>query len=501
MATTAQNSTATTNVTSNLPDTAVLPAEALHEVRQAVQSAIAPLAERQHQLQQRLEQLAAPRTQAAGLFGGVAPGVRLGEDPLSSRGYQYWRAIGYRQGYVKAENAKLELELDQRLARVYVDQGGLSLQSANSVLAPLGSCMLAGQDDRLAGEVRQMLAGGIAGAEPVGIRRIAQTAYGAAVTQNLSQYDESGLAGFIGSPIRGELIELLRQQEVFSRTGATQLSLPPNGRVQFDRQTGASTAYWVGEVPSDRSGPGIPASEPRSGTLVLSAKKLAALVKMPNELMRFATPDLEAFIRMDLARSMALAADAAMLDGVGSTNAIKGLLTYPGVSKYVAGNEATNGDTLAPEDIQLMLATVEDFNHDADDESAAWVMRPRMWAQLLNRRAVGPSSGVFDGGWLFPATRGDIGQPRPSFLSGRPVVRSNQVSRSRSKGSANNLTYVLFGLFRHWIIGRVGVVEFATSTQGDTAFTADQTWIRAIQHLDAGPRYENAFVYCDQLTM
>jgi HK97 family phage major capsid protein len=84
-------------------------------------------------------------------------------------------------------------------------------------------------------------------------------------------------------------------------------------------------------------------------------------------------------------------------------------------------------------------------------------------------------------------------------LSGSPIVTSTQVPKDRTKGSGTALTQILCGVFAHHMIGRVGVAEFATSTQGDTPFTTDQTWMRVIQHMDAGVRYEDAFIQCDQI--
>jgi hypothetical protein len=79
-------------------------------------------------------------------------------------------------------------------------------------------------------------------------------------------------------------------------------------------------------------------------------------------------------------------------------------------------------------------------------------------------------------------------------LSARPRVAAN-----RSKGSSNNLTYILLGNFNDWITARLGVMEFLASGLGDSALQNDQTYLRGIQHLDAGPRHPESFVLCDQL--
>ena len=49
------------------------------------------------------------------------------------------------------------------------------------------------------------------------------------------------------------------------------------------------------------------------------------------------------------------------------------------------------------------------------------------------------------------------------------------------------------------VVARMGVMEFLASGHGDTALQNDQTVLRGIQHIDAGPRQPASFVLCDQL--
>jgi hypothetical protein len=55
--------------------------------------------------------------------------------------------------------------------------------------------------------------------------------------------------------------------------------------------------------------------------------------------------------------------------------------------------------------------------------------------------------------------------------------------------------------FPDWIVARLGVMEFLASGLGDTAIVNDQTYLRGIQHLDAGPRHAASFVLCDDLVI
>ncbi len=472
----------------------------LQQVQTQVRAELAPLQQQTAALQQRVDQAVAPQRQAAGLlFGGGAPAVHIDGTPgMQERdGYCMYRALGLRQGFYQQTQAKVELDVHQRLRQAFVDQGGMTLESAGSLLVPLGASCLSGMDNAFAHEVRQMLRQGLCGFD--GGEAIWQLQrQGMSRRQALSQFDDTGMGVFLGPTQTGEFIELLRAKEVFSRLGATEISLPPNGRLQFPRQTGSTTAYWVGEVPSNKSTPTITSSEPTTGYLTLHAKKLAVLTKLPNELLRFANPTVEAFLRNDIARVMALKADHSMLEAVGSTVSIKGLINYSGIKTHTASTVATDGNTLEPEDLGMMISKVEEADHDV--EGWGWAMRPQLFWQIMNRRSdSGESAGDGKGPWMFPMNRDDVTKGMPASLLGYPTARSTQISKARSKGSGTDLTYLLGGVFEHWLIARVGVLEFASSTQGDTPFTTDQTWTRAIQHLDAGPRYEDAFCICDQL--
>lgn len=478
----------------------------LQAVREQVAGLLAPIQQQTTALATQVEEMRRPDPQrqsaASRLFGGApgsAPGVRTGEDPLTSRGYQYYRALAFRQRALPADQCKVELDLHTHLHSRMIQQGFVP-EGADSILVPLSVQSLPGFTDQEKHEIRQCVAQGLHGfsqGESVSMLQHMAQLGGRPMTrrQALSQFDDTGLGVFLGPTQEGDLLPMLRNKEIFSRAGATELTLPPNGRLKFNKQTGAMTAYWIGENQT------ITASQPQTGYLDLIAKKLATLIKLPNELLMYGSGTIEGFLRADMTRVMALEADAAMLSGVGTTIKIKGLLTYAGIQTRAAGVVGTNGDTFQPEDPALMLGDVEEVNHDPESSGWAWVCRPRLWYAMLNKRAdvYNGTGTVQKGEWLFDTNREDIRSGLPAALLAYPVIKSNQMPNNIVKGSGSNLQRFLGGIFAHWMIARIGVLEFATTTQSDTAFQTDQTWVRAIQHIDAGPRYENAFVYADSL--
>src|SRR5262249_48866801 len=88
-------------------------------------------------------------------------------------------------------------------------------------------------------------------------------------TKALGTIQDTAGGSLVRFPVLGELIELQRNMEVFAAAGAQEVALPPNGRLQFPKLTGGSTAYWVGEAGA------ITESTPSTGNLDLQAKKQA----------------------------------------------------------------------------------------------------------------------------------------------------------------------------------------------------------------------------------
>lgn len=465
-----------------------------------IQQAVTQQGEAQNQI---LQGMTGPaRNAQSTLFGGGAPGIRQGEDPLSSRGYEFCRAAAVRLGFLGRDEAKVEMSVHNRLHEYFVAQRAMELDSTQSILVPLGSAFLPQDIDAgFRQEVGQLTRQSVQGADwnQIGWMR-RQSGLSGGVRQALSQYDDTGFGNLLGSTsVAGELIGLLRAKEAFTRAGATDFALPANGRIKFNKLTGAMTAYWVGEANSGVSSATLTASTPTSGEILLSAKKLATLVKYPNELLRFGGPTIEAIFRDDMTRVMALKADRTMIDGEQTTVTPKGLLNYS-INSITAGTVGTNGNTIDPEDLALMMAEVEEDNVDIESDSFAWLMRPRLHAQILNKRGDG-GGGAGTGPFMFELNREDVAKGFPMQLIGYPVVKSTQIPNNRTKGSGTDLSCLIGGCFKHWLIGRIGVVEFAMSNQGDTAFTTDQTWMRAIQHIDFAPRHEQAFVVCDDLVI
>jgi HK97 family phage major capsid protein len=423
---------------------------------------------------------------------GHAPGARDGESALTSRPYSYAKALGWVQKQVSDEDAKVEIGLHNKLQTIY-KEAGYEKASPNSFLMPLSSdIMMRTIDNTVAKEVRAITKGVATDADEV---RYYIKKFG--IEKTLSWIDESIGAALVPPPQQMELIDLLRNNAALMLAGASEIGMPPNGRAIWPRQTAAAQGYWLGE------GQAITPSDQATGDLILTAKKAAAFTKVNNELFKFGGINVEQFVKNDLSMVLALLFDKAGLEAVGSNFTPKGLIQYQNISSYTATvQQGANGNTMRPQDIVQMIAAV--FGKNA--KFTSWVMRPEMFGKIQSQRWDTINAGDQAGGFIWGLLRTadeDQGIERGAswHLGGYKMVQSTNVSNTRTKGSASNLSYILGGDFPDLKIAMSGVVELSMTTQGDTAFQNDQTWIKAINYCDIAPAHEASFIWADQLLM
>ncbi len=457
-------------------------AQVQQSLQTAVQQAVAPL-------QVEITQLKKPQSQSGAspsqLFGGGAPVIRQGEDANTSRGYSFLRAI-VAMSTRDFSNAKVEQEVHNKLMEIYGGNLG-----KGSVLVPLGGEHLHVEDSRYAQQVSQMVRQGVADYDPQELRYVIKQLFDrGAIKQDFSTLSDAAGGILLGPTEQGEMIELLRNKSILSMVGAREVTLPPNGRMSWPGHKTAGSGYWVGEAQN------ITESDMTFGNgVTLQAKKLAALVDLPNEMIRFITQSIEAFWRTEIAKTLALTQDSQFFSyDVGSALKPKGLLAYSGLLSHTASTAGTDGDTFEPQDVAKMVAKVEEQN--ISTENFQFVMRPLQWACIATRRGDAVTANDQKGPFVFRTEQG------PDRLMGYRVGKTAQISNARTKGSGTALTQVLGGVFEEMLIGRVGAMEFAMDPYAGTGganFKSDMTTLRAIMHTDMAPRRQNAFIVCDQL--
>lgn len=428
--------------------------------------------------------------QAQGVPAGTVGGVQ------DSPAFRWTKAIAYQLGYVTADQAKHEIEACGQFRK--------SLEEANylpdtvkprSLMVPLGGDLL---DDTVRGHagyrvMKAMMDAGQAGYDPDEAQWLA-----ARVRKAQSFLIDSTGGTLVPPPVQGDLIELMRPQLACLNAGATQVPLPPNGKISYPRQTGPSTMYWVGENTS------ITESSVTTGQVNLSAKKGGVFLTVPNELLKYASVAADALLKSDASKTLALGFDYAALYGSGSAFQPKGLVNYTGTNQLIdyAGltpapkGVGTDGNRLRPEDGYRMVGLIEDRNF----EFTGWVFRPTMANNIMGYRADAVTAADAAGQFVQGMMRA-VGDAFPGTnWCGYPVSKSSVVRNNQVKGSSGaTLTEVFGGAWNHLLLGMYGAVELASSDTAGTHFQADQTAVRALMFCDAVPRYESAFIYYKQL--
>lgn len=457
-----------------------------------------------------------------GAKGALQPHGRL----RPSEGYSYARAIAVSKGFILPESAPEEIETDRFLRDTLEPMGFQPSCGERGFLAVGSSRFLPthtakGQPIdvmmKFQGEIREkMLATApkwydfdrpdvktmlYSYMRAKGMTNEAEAMKEISGQKAMGQTVDSLGGTLVPAPAQGEFIDLQRNFEAFTRAGAREVSLPPQGRISYPKQVGGSTAYWVGEAAA------ITESDAATSNLYLEAKTLAVLTRLSAQLQRFSDPQAEGIIRYDQAMQAGLKADSAMFTGTGGTQ-IAGLLggTYPigaagtvwtqgtdNILQRTASTTATDGNTLQPQDPIKLSQSLPD---PVQAMPKTFIFYTPQAMAIMSRRADAVTANDQAGPFVFNLNR-DPETGLPNGLYGNRVITSYNVPSNRIKGNGTNLTVLIVGAFSDWFIARSGVVEFDTNPY--TYFNQLQTQLRTVQYLDAGPRHNASFGFIDQL--
>lgn len=275
-----------------------------------------------------------------------------------------------------------------------------------------------------------------------------------------------------------EIIELLRARTVVRAAGAR--TLPMNsGTLSIRKHTAGSSAGYVGESRN------ISTTQPETGQIELTSKKLAAIVPISNDLLSFTSgPSADEFVRDDLVMEMSTREDRAFLRDDGTQHTPKGL-RYWAATANITGTNGTTNDQIE-QDFKDLVDALESSNVRL--LRPAWFMHP----SRKNHLAILRHSG--GGNLLFPNLSG----ASPNIW-GYPVFTTTSVPNNLGGGS--NETEVIFADMVDAIIGEVDgslqIVVDASATYVDggelqSAFSRDETLIRAITRHDFGVRHRES---------
>ena len=189
--------------------------------------------------------------------------------------------------------------------------------------------------------------------------------------------------GFLVPPqFSQEVIEFLRPASVIRKLGPMIIPMP-TGTFRIPKMTQGITASYIGEnLPA-------PKTQPQFGNVTLTFKKLACLVPMSNDLLRYSSPGADAIVRDDVVNGMADAENRAFLRGDGTAATPRGLLNWALPANLIAANATSN---LANFTVDMGKLIVALMNQNIKMIKPGWILAPRTWNFMMT---VQTTNGVF----------------------------------------------------------------------------------------------------------
>ncbi|MFL0292992.1 phage major capsid protein [Mycobacterium sp. SMC-18] len=192
----------------------------------------------------------------------------------------------------------------------------------------------------------------------------------------------SGNSTLIQSQVSSLLVQPLEQASTFLAAGP--VILDSSSPVRVPRIVNGVTAGFVAEGAQITDGD---VAFDEVTLLPSTLKSLKTLVKMSNELIRTSVVGLEAVLRTRLVTDVANALDAALWDGTGTSNTIKGIFRQTGIETGVL--DLTDPDSLI-DGLAKALGNKISPTH--------WVMTSSSWATLRKNKTAttGSKQYLFD---------------------------------------------------------------------------------------------------------
>lgn len=258
----------------------------------------------------------------------------------------------------------------------------------------------------------------------------------------------------------GSFIDLLRNTAIMPRLGARILG-GLQGDISIPKQTGAATAYWLGED-----------GEPTNSGLTIGQVKMTphtvgAVTQISRKLLLQSSVGVEALVRADIARVIALAIDHAALNGNADADAPDGL-----VDIWSAGGSAVNGVDFAaagaPTYAEVVAMWTAISQDNADMGGMGFALNPAQVAHCMTTPKFGAG------------TSAPIMENKDS-LAGYRAERSNQVSAGE----------MWFGNWNDFVIGLWSGLDLTVNPYSQAKSGAIE--VIALQDVDFAVRNEESF--------
>lgn len=286
------------------------------------------------------------------------------------------------------------------------------------------------------------------------------------------------LAGgvFLPEEMAQDVIELLRPATAVRRLNPAVVPMAV-GTMRIPKITAGSSASYIGENAN------ITPSQLGTGQLTLTWKKLAAMVPVSNDLVRYNSVGADTIVRGDIVRSMAQRENQAFLRDNGAATP-KGLRYWAAPANvFFANSSVSLANTTT--DLGKIILKLEEAN--VPMTRPGWIFAPRTKQYLMT---VQTTTGAF-------AFRDEMMR---GTLWGWPYATTTQVPTNLTDAGGTTESEIYLADFDDVVIGEAQRLILDASTEAAywdgsnvvAAYSQDQTVMRCIAEHDLGVRRDVA---------
>lgn len=382
--------------------------------------------------------------------------ARSGELPTVPAGHRF-RAQGGRRQYKNMRGSRTFGVSDPHSLGQAAgpDEGVGELYSAWAAYMARGA--------RMAGRVDPNVAFKLAkrdGADPILVRALGE-----------STFIDGG--ALVPEVVLDSYIELLYASTVFLQGNPLRVTLS-NGKISIPRIASGAAASWIGENAN------ITPTQETFDDVHLSLKKLGVIVPYSNDLANHAIGSLAALIRDDMSMNAAIAADTALIRGLGTAYAPRGVRFEATANNIFAANATVN---VANVTIDLAKMMRLQLGHNVKGTKWYSMLSPRSLMYLWSARDANNNYV-----WRDELMRGT--------LNGKPYGVTTSIPENLGSGSDSEVYLVDMA---HELVGegagedgfKFEVAPGAAYHNGSavvSGFSQDQTVARLIQKIDRASR-------------
>lgn len=295
---------------------------------------------------------------------------------------------------------------------------------------------------------------------------------------------QSGVGGgfLLPEPLAAEVIEFLRPASAVRQLEPVIMPMDA-GTLRIPKLATGSAAAYVGENVNMAN------AQPVFGQVIPTAKKLAALIPISNDLIRRGGPGVDTLLRDDLVAAIAQRSDLAFIRGDGTQAQPKGLLNWILAAENIVSNATVNTANVIA-DLGKLIQALADAN--VRFIRPGWIMSNRTWRYLYTLLTT-------VGAFIF---RDEMNN---GTLFGMPFARTSQIPNNLAPGGTGSELYLAD--FADVVIGESTGILIDVSTEAayfdganvQAAFSQDQMVLRALIEHDLVMRHNESVAELSQV--